>query len=388
MAISDYMEDLIYRVLAGEVDEVERKEFETWLRENDEHRVFFEKIERAWYTGKYAARWKNVEMSAAWKAVEYRHEYRRRRRFRQIGWSVAAAVVVVLCFTWMIFSVGKDTSVSTMVQSSVGKPGESKALLVLSSGVKVELDNRGGDTILEKGLPILNEKDYIDYSKQDHDSQVKSVVYNELIVPTGGEYRLILSDGTIVYMNSESRLKYPVKFVGDERIVELEGEAYFEVVRDEVHPFVVCANQLNVKVLGTGFNVMAYNQDSRTEVTLVNGKVDVRNGDISEILEPSQQFVMDYGSREYQVRSVNVSTYVDWKSGILNFDAMPLEELGDKLGRWYGMKFFFSKESLKQLKFSGAFKKYNDIDYILGLIEATTNVSFKINDDVIVVNEK
>lgn len=169
----------------------------------------------------------------------------------------------------------------------------------------------------------MNEKDYIDYSKQDHDSQIKNVVYNELIVPTGGEYRLILSDGTIVYMNSESRLKYPVKFVGDERIVELEGEVYFEVVRDEEHPFVVYANQLNVRVLGTGFNVMVYKQDSRTEVTLVNGKVDVRNGDISEILEPSQQFVMDYGSREYQVRSVNVSTYVDWKSGILNFDTMP-----------------------------------------------------------------
>ena len=136
-----------------------------------------------------------------------------------------------------------------MVQSSAGKPGESKALLVLSSGVKVELDNRGEETIQEKGLPILNEKDYIDYSKQDHDSQIKNVVYNELIVPTGGEYRLILSDGTIVYMNSESRLKYPVKFVGDERIVELEGEVYFEVVRDEEHPFVVYANQLNVRVL-------------------------------------------------------------------------------------------------------------------------------------------
>ena len=149
-------------------------------------------------------------------------------------------------------------SVSTMVQSSAGKPGESKALLVLSSGVKVELDNRGEETIQEKGLPILNEKDYIDYSKQDHDSQIKNVVYNELIVPTGGEYRLILSDGTIVYMNSESRLKYPVKFVGDERIVELEGEVYFEVVRDEEHPFVVYANQLNVRVLGTGFNVMVY----------------------------------------------------------------------------------------------------------------------------------
>lgn len=388
MAISDYIEDLIYRILAGEADEMERNEFEVWLRENEEHRVFFEKIERAWYTGKYAARWKNVEMSAAWRAVEHRREQRQGRRFRRIGWSVAASVAVIIGFTWVMFPIGKDASVSTTVSSSVGKPGESKALLVLSSGVKVQLDNRIGDTIQEKGLPILNEKDYIDYSCQEYDLQVNNAVYNELIVPTGGEYRLILSDGTIVYMNSESRLKYPVKFVGDERIVELEGEAYFEVVRDEEHPFVVCTNQLNVKVLGTGFNVMAYKQDSRTEVTLVNGKVNVRNGNISEILVPSQQFVMDYGSREYQVRSVNVSTYVDWKSGILNFDAMPLEELGDKLGRWYGMKFFFSKESLKQLKFSGAFKKYNDIDYILGLIEATTNVSFKINGDVVVVNEK
>lgn len=388
MAISDYMEDLIYRVLAGEVSREEREEFEAWLRENDEHRVFFEKIERAWYTGKYAARWKNVEMSAAWKAVEHRRKQRQRRHFRRIGWSVAASVVVAICFTWIMFPEGKDTLVSTTELSSFGKPGESKALLVLSSGVKVELNNQIGDTIQEKGLPILNENDYIDYSYQNHDLQIRNTMYNELIVPTGGEYRLILSDGTTVYMNSESRLKYPVKFIGDKRVVELEGEAYFDVVHDENHPFIVYANQLDIKVLGTSFNVMAYKKDARTEVTLVNGKVDVRSDNISEILAPSQQFVMNNGNREYRVRSVNASTYVDWKSGILNFDAMPLEELGDKLGRWYGMKFFFSKESLKRLKFSGAFKKYNDIDYILGLIEATTNVSFKINNDVIVVNEK
>lgn len=388
MAISDYMEDLIYRILAGEASVEEQEKFRVWLRESGEHQAFFQEIEQAWYTGKYTARWKNVEMSAAWRAVEHRHEYRRKRRLWQRGWSVAAAVVMVICFTWMMFPGKKDMSVSTIAQSSVGRPGESKALLVLSSGVKVELDNRIGDTIQEKGLPILNEKDYIDYSKLDHDSQVKSVVYNELIVPTGGEYRLVLADGTVVYMNSESRLKYPVKFVGNERGVELEGEAYFEVTRDEAHPFVVYTDRLNVKVLGTGFNVMAYKGDSRTEVTLVDGKVDVTSGNISEILAPSQQFMMNNENREYQVRSVNVNTYVDWKSGILNFDAMPLEELVDKLGRWYGMKFFFSKESLKRLRFSGAFKKYNDINYILGLIEATTDVSFKIKGDVIVVNEK
>ena len=112
------------------------------------------------------------------------------------------------------------------------------------------------------------------------------------------------------------------------------------------------------------------------------------SGKISEVLTPNHQFVMNNESREYEVKTVNVDTYVDWKNGILNFDAMPLDELADKLGRWYEVSFFFSKESLKQLKFTGAFRKYNDIDYILFLIESTTNVTFKVNGNVITVNEK
>ena len=388
MAISDYMEDLIYRILAGEANVEEQEEFEIWLREDDEHRVFFEKIERAWYTGKYAARWKNVEMSAAWKAVEHKRELGQRRYFRRIGWSVAAAVAVLVVFTWVMFLGGEKSPETVIAQSVIGRPGESKALLVLSSGTKVELNSQIGDTIREEGRSILNERDYIDYSRQDNDSQVKEVVYNELIVPAGGEYRLVLSDGSVVYMNSESRLKYPVKFIEDKRVVKLEGEAYFDVTHDEQHPFIVHTEQLNVKVLGTGFNVMAYKGDARTEVTLVHGKEDVKSKNISEILTPSRQFVMNNDTREYEVRSVNVNTYVDWKNGILNFDAMPLEELGEKVSRWYGVKFFFSKESLKYLKFSGAFKKYNNIDYILDLIEATTDVSFELKGDVVIVNEK
>ena len=386
--MSDYMEDLIYRILAGEANVEEQEEFEIWLREDDEHRVFFEKIERAWYTGKYAARWKNVEMSAAWKAVEHKRELGQRRYFRRIGWSVAAAVAVLVVFTWVMFLGGEKSPETVIAQSVIGRPGESKALLVLSSGTKVELNSQIGDTIREEGRSILNERDYIDYSRQDNDSQVKEVVYNELIVPAGGEYRLVLSDGSVVYMNSESRLKYPVKFIEDKRVVKLEGEAYFDVTHDEQHPFIVHTEQLNVKVLGTGFNVMAYKGDARTEVTLVHGKVDVKSKNISEILTPSRQFVMNNDTREYEVRSVNVNTYVDWKNGILNFDAMPLEELGEKVSRWYGVKFFFSKESLKYLKFSGAFKKYNNIDYILDLIEATTDVSFELKGDVVIVNEK
>ncbi|WP_018338619.1 FecR family protein [Butyricimonas synergistica] len=385
MAISDYIEDLIYRVLAGDASEEERQVFEEWVRENEEHRLFFREVERAWYTGKYSVKWRNVEESAAWQAVEHKRESRRRKRIIRIGWSVAAAIVLLLGMTWVFFPSGKKTPVVAV--QSVVKPGGAKAVLVLSTGVQVVLGSERADTIQEKGFSILNVADYIDYSRKDSVALGRPV-YNELRVPTGGEFRLVLADGTVVYMNSESRLKYPVRFTGDERLVELEGEAYFDVSRDEVHPFVVRTERLDVTVLGTGFNVMAYKKGARTEVTLVSGSVDVTSGKISEVLTPNHQFVMNNESREYEVKTVNVDTYVDWKNGILNFDAMPLDELADKLGRWYEVSFFFSKESLKQLKFTGAFRKYNDIDYILFLIESTTNVTFKVNGNVITVNEK
>lgn len=385
MAISDYIEDLIYRVLANDASEEEQQELEAWLRESEDHQAFFQEIERAWYTGRYSVRWKNVETSMAWKSVVHKHERGRRRRFLRVGWSVAASVVVLVCMIWIFLPKDEQIEDVTTVAMTV-KPGESKALLVLSSGVKVPLGKGLIDTIREKGLPILNAEEYIDYSRDS--MKLDEIVYNELIVPVGGEYRLLLADGTVVYMNSESRLKYPVRFTGKDRVVELEGEAYFEVTRDEAHPFIVHTKRLDVTVLGTGFNVMAYENGARTEVTLVNGKVDVTSEKVSEILTPSRQFVMNNENREYEVRTVNVDTYVDWKSGVLNFDSMPLEELADKLGRWYEVKFFFGNESLKHLKFSGAFKKYNNIDYILSLIEATTDVTFKINKDVIIVNEK
>lgn len=385
MAISDYIEDLIYRVLAGEASGEERQELEEWVQESEEHQSFFREVERAWYTGKYSVKWKNVEMSTAWQAVERKRGSRRRGRVMRVGWSVSAAVVLLLGMTWMLLPSGKKAPVVAV--QPVVKPGESKAVLVLSTGVQVALGSERTDTIREKGVAILNEEDYIDYSRRD-DAGETEAVYNELIVPVGGEYRLVLADGSVVYMNSASRLKYPVRFTGGERLVELEGEAYFEVTKNEAHPFVVRTKRLDVTVLGTGFNVMAYRKDARTEVTLVNGKVDVTSGKISEVLTPNRQFVMNNESGEYEVRSVDAKAYAAWKGGTLNFDAMPLDELGDKLGRWYGVSFFFSSERLKQLKFTGAFRKYNDMDYILSLIEATTDVTFKINGNVIIVNEK
>lgn len=387
MAISDYIEDLIYRVLSGEAGKAEREEFEEWLSASEEHQMFFREVERAWHTGKYTLKWENVQASEAWQALERKHDRRRRNRVLRICWRVAAAVVVVVGTIFAFWQLDQEREPGKVAQGTVVKAGESKAVLVLSTGEKIVLGESVSDLIREGGMSIRQEKEQINYDAKVGDL-AGEVVYNELIVPVGGEYRLLLSDGTMVYMNSESRLKYPVCFVGDKRVVELEGEAYFDVARDEKCPFIVHTNLVNVDVLGTSFNVMAYKVDNRIEVTLVKGKVNVTCGEARKILEPNQQFVLNNENGECVVREVNVDTFIDWKNGILNFDALPLGELSEKLGRWYGVKFFFTNEKLKQLKFSGAVKKYNDIDYILSLIEATTNVTFTMKADVIIVNEK
>lgn len=387
MKISDYIEDLIYRVLAGEADDEERKNLDVWLQEDEVHQRWFHEIKQVWYTARFSFTWKEVYKSDAWKAIESRYGAVRRRKMLRIVWSVAAAVVVLLGFSLLLWPDNDTEPAVVMAQKAIGDPGEAKALLVLSSGVRVELDKVADDTIREGNLSILNTKESIDYSSLKKSDEKKSV-YNELIVPTGGEYRLVLSDGTVVYMNSESKLKYPVHFAGDKRMVKLEGEAYFEVAHDQEHPFIVVTEQLDVTVLGTGFNVMAYKGDARTEVTLVNGKVNVNSGKISKDLLPNQQFVKYNANGGYMVREVDVNKYVTWKNGILNYDAMLLEELSDRLSRWYGVHFFFVKEKLKYLKFTGAFKKYDNISHILELMEATMEVTFQINGETVIVDEK
>ena len=153
-------------------------------------------------------------------------------------------------------------------------------------------------------------------------------------------------------------------------------------------PFVVHTTTLDINVLGTCFNVMAYTADPRTEVTLVSGKVDVNTGECREVLHPAQQFVLNNASRQHEIKEVDVSAYIDWKEGILSFKSMPLEELCKRLGRWYNIEFQFDQEDIKQLKFTGAVKKEYSIEYILIMLGAMTDVEFKQEGDQVIVNKK
>ena len=153
-------------------------------------------------------------------------------------------------------------------------------------------------------------------------------------------------------------------------------------------PFIVETAGVKIKVLGTGFNVMAYPGDAESAVTLVHGKVGIQTDRQQLVLQPDEQYVYQSETHRGTVRQVDATQYISCKEGILNFDKMPLDELARKLSRWYDVEFFFTSEQLKQLKFSGAFKKYNDLHYVLNIIEELTDVQFAVNNRTVIVNRK
>ena len=385
MYIPEQIEEIIEKEFLQQIDESEHRRLEEWLQEDESHRKAYRERVKVFYLGKYAYKWNAVIPERAWMGIEGRYAVIGRRS-RLGRWFAAAASVVVLIGTMIFLSIEKDNPTPLQTTQSI-HPGEFKATLRLSDGQQISLGTGQLLPIEESGIRIEHDGKQLNYLA-DSTKALEENTFNELIIPIGGEYVLQLSDGTMVHLNSESRLRYPVRFPADRREVELEGEAYFEVSENKSAPFIVSTEKLDVRVLGTGFNVMAYRDDTRTEVTLVEGLVNIRVGDKCQLLKPEQQLVFDHQSMQHEVKTVDVGHYVDWKRGILNFNGMSLKELCAKLGRWYNVQFHFKDEACKELRFSGAFKKYEAIDYILALIGETANVNFKIeNNETILVFE-
>ncbi len=210
---------------------------------------------------------------------------------------------------------------------------------------------------------------------------------NILRVPKGGEFKLQLADGTRVYLNSATKLKYPVAFEGEERRVYLEGEAYFEVAKDAERPFFVVTDEMTARVYGTEFNVNTSSEDG-VRTVLVEGKVGVtvRGSEREYVLKPSEMAFYDRGSGKVDVREVDTDLYTLWRKGMFVFERESLESIMETLSAWYDVEVFFQSESAKRLHFSGHMKRYEQIDEILHAITDATGVVFTINGKTVCVS--
>lgn len=277
-----------------------------------------------------------------------------------------------------------DTLVSNM------KPESPRIELILANGKHFYIENTRQDISIEDmGIKITKNSfgNVLHYSVDSLASETVHTEYHQLNIPKGGEYSLKLPDGSTVWLNSESSLKFPVQFAPDSREVYLEGEAFFEIEKNEHAPFSVHSENKKVTVLGTRFNISAYPEDPTWQVTLVQGKVSVQAGEDEKILHPSEQYTMNNDTGETEIKTVETELYTSWLEGKFYFKNYRFEDVVRKLERWYDFTIFYQQEEIKDMIFRGVINKHRPLEETLGFLEETTNITFDIHGKTITVKK-
>ena len=378
---------LIAKQLWEGLSDHEKQELQEWIQASPDNSTLYDELVRRERVRQYIEKRESIDVRKYMAVCERELGLGGKRRMIHWLWGYAAAIFV-LCVVgigiWM--NEREEVGVTEIAQTTI-EPGKAKALLILGDGREIELSNRNVNKALEEsGIVIVNDSSRIEYRRNTGGGDKE--VMNKIIVPTGGEYNLILSDGTWVYLNAESVITYPQKFVGEKREVTLEGEAYFQVTASKEHPFLVKTKDMDVLVTGTEFNVKAYPDELNVQTTLLRGKVAVFAGiDKKEKIEiePNQQAEWSRENVKLQVREVDPDLFVAWKNGQFLFRQDRLEDIMKTLARWYDMEVFYLDESIKNMAFAGKLDRSEDITPILNVLRATDKLTVEVNGKRIVL---
>ncbi len=384
----DRIVHLLQLYLLGDITKEERQELEDWCEEAPRNRKLFEQICQEDLFSKERYVYEKIHDTKAFSVFEKRV---RKVSSRSIGnwWKYAAVLLfpILVVGSWKLMH---ETEQVSIVASSVApiQPGCSQAVLVLDDGRKVFLKEEEEGVISEdKEITVTGEKDRLVYTSSEG-KNVDEIRFNELEVPRGGEYKVRLADGTLVYLNSATRMKYPVKFDEKERKVYLSGEAYFEVAKDPERPFFVEMEGVEVRVYGTSFNVNTH-QEGNIQTVLVKGSIGVKvlSSGMESMIRPGQMAEFKQGNTKVDVKDVNVAVYTDWKDGIFRFENQRLEDILTVLSNWYDVDVFYQTASVKELHFSGYMERYKDVSVILEAITLSTGVTFSVQGKTIIVSK-
>jgi transmembrane sensor len=321
-----------------------------------------------------------INEEQAWESIEKKSLKRKTKSvlllFNKSWYKYAAVFIIGILTATYLFenNLGKIPEETNPIivdaNKNIIQSGTNKAVLTLDDGSSVALDN--GSTYQTQN--VISNGEQIIYET----NKVKSneIAYNHLTIPRGGQFLLVLADGTKVWLNSESQLKYPTSFIeGETRKVELiYGEAYFEVSPSIKHngaKFKVHTLKQEVEVLGTEFNIKAYKDEANIYTTLVEGKVVINNGFVSQKLFPSQQSNLNIKNNTIAISSVDVYSVISWKKGLFSFKGKPLKEIMNVLARWYDFNFEFTNSEVENIKFNGVLSKNQTIDEILKTFKDT-----------------
>ena len=373
------IETLILKYLQGELTEGEQRELDEWLKDDRNKKLFSRLINKQRILVKME-RLDEYDWEKSWNVVE--RKLHGRRKFFWKYWGIAASLLgIVLLGTWMFMERNEENSPMVVIRGV--EPGRVFAELVLPGGKIVELSKDSNNLFLGEGGNILRNENGVLFLTQDS-VRLQKVDYNEIRTPRGGEYQVVLPDNSIVWLNAESKLRFPSTFSGKERKVFASGELYFQVAKDSLSPFRVEIEGLyEVEVLGTEFNVRASNLPSAT--TLVNGRVLIRDKGAKVVLKAGEQAVKGKNGEGMVVRAVDVAPYIAWKQGYFLFENERLEDILNELARWYNVNVFFENSSVREKRFSVDMPRHESFKEVLHLIEQTRSIRIEIEGNNVFV---
>lgn len=387
----------IARLIAQEkinvLSDNESEVLQNWLMENEANRKIYTKIKNGEYLINELNELKKFDKHKAFQHVEQliSKERKQPKIFRFIPNTIkyAAAIAAIIMCTYLIISEIKEDKTGQFAQSTI-VPGKHRAILITSDNQEIVLDDSDNMQIIKSELAdITNSGSTLSYNKTDSvDASESATEYNTLITPPGSEYTLVLSDGTEVMLNSESKLKYPVVFNKNSREVKLEGEAFFKVTKNRNTPFIVKADHVNVTVYGTVFNVSAYNNEGLVQTTLIEGSVGVSlisNIETETKINPGQQHTYHKESGNTDTKEVNTEQYIAWTKGMFLFQNEPIENILKAMSRWYNFDLEFKDENLKKQRFTLSLGKYDNVSEVLDMISMSSNIKFSIDGNSILV---
>lgn len=328
------------------------------------------------------------DTDSAWNKVKQECNPKRKHPFLLSAIKYAAGVIILISigtFYWYHLPQETPLNMNTRFASE-----NTQAELILATGERIRLENTRHDICVEELSARINQNKITGDLRSSSDSRPEDKIQNalnQLNVPKGGEYTLKLPDGSIVKLNSESSFKFPTQFTPDSRDVYLDGEAFFEIMKNEEAPFTVHTGNREVTVLGTRFNVSAYSNDLSWQTTLVEGKVAIRSEGTKQLLLPSQQCSIDNSTGKIDINTVDTELYTSWMNGKFHFKGYRFEDIVKKLERWYDFQMQYGQEDIKEMRFRGVINKDRPLEETLRYLEETTNIRFNINGKMIRVEK-
>lgn len=395
---------LIARYLNNPDDLSCKSQIEQYRNQSKENDDFFREIERLWHFSSRSATLDKVDDKIAINNFKERLSHistakqpkiAKLKKPTFIRWVAASVVLLMMAGLAYFYTGGIIGKEVIRPYASDANPGGNKAILVLADGRKISLtDINNGDVAKEAGLSITKTADgqlVYNVLSEEGIGNNKNDVFNTIETPKGGMWQVRLPDGSMVWLNAASSLTYPLSFSkGKKRVVELKGEAYFEVAKDKLHPFIVKTAKQEVEVLGTSFNINSYADEAAVKTTLLEGSIRVypNQADIeANILVPDEQAVLT--AKGMDINKIDADETIDWKNGYFMFNNEKQESIMRKIARWYNVQIEYADLKAKDVTYYGSISRFEKVSQILRKFEQTGEVRFEIdNNKIIVYKEK